>query len=324
MSARLPWSAGTIPLMLAPMQGVTNRALRAYFIDRVRPDAVFTEFMQVSAQGGKGLTPADRREASVRHGGVPLVAQLNGHDGAALAAAARSAEKAGVRHLNLNLGCPYGRRTSGLTGGAMLSRPEKLPEVLRLLRDAIAGSFSVKLRAGYDDPRQIFSLLPLFEEIGVDFLILHPRTVVQKYEGRADHGVTARVARATPLPVIANGDINDAATGQLILEQTGAAGLMLGRGAIADPRLFLRLRGEAPDDLPLKERRRELGVYLEELATPYGALFCGNHQVLAKLKEVLAFIVHPGLAEEARAMKRTRSLEDFLGLARELRGKGAG
>ena len=111
------------------------------------------------------------------------------------------------------------------------------------LRDAVAGTFSVKMRAGYDDPQQVFSLLPLFESAGVDFLILHPRTVVQEYAGLADHGITAGVVAATRLPVIANGDIRTVADGQRVLRLTGAAGLMLGRGAIADPLLFQRLRG---------------------------------------------------------------------------------
>ena len=86
----------------------------------------------------------------------------------------------------------------------------------------------------------------------MSFLVLHPRTVVQRYEGQAITAITARVVRETPIPVIANGDIRTAATGLDISEQTGAAGLMAGRGAIADPLLFHRLRERSiqePDPL---------------------------------------------------------------------------
>jgi tRNA-dihydrouridine synthase len=310
--SRLPWAQGATPLLLAPMQGVTNRALRALFIDWVRPDVVCTEFMRVNAAASRRrLAAGDLREVRAGAGGVPLVVQLIGHGRDALVAAARAAEAAGARHLNLNLGCPYGRMTSGPTGGALLRQPELLEEILPALRAAIAGSFSLKLRAGYDDHRLVFSLLPLFEAAGVDFLVLHPRTVVQQYAGRADHAVTAEVVRRTRLPVIANGDIRSAADGGRLLRESGAAGLMLGRGAIADPLLFARLRGAAPAEPGEAERAAQLGRYLRELLRRYRELFCGEVQVLGKLKEVLAFVDDPPLAGHLKQLRKARSLRAF-------------
>ena len=308
----LPWHAGTRPLMLAPMQGLTNRALRAYFINSVRPDVVFTEFMRVNPVAAvERLSAADRREVAAAEEGVPLVVQLVGHGREALASAARAAQEAGAVHINLNMGCPYGRMTSGLTGGGMLRRPADLAEIIPALRDAIGGSFSVKLRAGYDDPDQVFSLLPLFESSGVDFLVLHPRTVVQKYGGTADHGVTARVVRETRLPVIANGDIWSVAQGRQVLEQTGAAGLMLGRGAITDPLLFQRLRGRANPAPGVDERRTELGRYLREMLTRYSGLFCGDVQVVSKLKALVCNVDDPELARAIKELRRAKSLRAF-------------
>jgi tRNA-dihydrouridine synthase len=300
--------------MLAPLQGVTNRALRACFIDRVRPDTVFTEFMQARNQGAKALSAADRREAGATHCDVPLVAQLIGHRPEVLVLAAQTAQAAGARHLNFNLGCPFGRHTTGLSGGALLSRPELLPEIIFALRAAIHGSFSIKLRAGYDNPEQIFSLLPLFEAAQVDFLVLHPRTVVQKYGGSADHAITARVVERTSLPVIANGDIVSAAQGQQILAASNAAGLMLGRGAIADPQLFSRLRGVTAEDPSEGELLREFADYLSDLLTRYEPLFCGEQQILAKLKEVPAFVIDPRLLPLAQQLRRARTLVDFRAL----------
>jgi len=300
--------------MLAPLQGVTNRALRACFIDRVRPDTVFTEFMQARNQGAKALSASDRREAGAVYGDVPLVAQLIGHRPEVLVLAAQTAQTAGARHLNFNLGCPFGRHATGLSGGALLSRPELLPEIIFALRAAISGSFSIKLRAGYDDPEQIFTLLPLFEAAQIDFLVLHPRTVVQKYGGRADHAITARVVQRTALPVIANGDIVSAAQGRQILAASGAAGLMLGRGAIADPDLFARLRGLAPAAPGGEELHREFVDYLCDLLGRYEPLFCGEQQILAKLKEVPAFVTDPRLLPLAQQLRRARTLQDFRAL----------
>jgi tRNA-dihydrouridine synthase B len=308
----LPWQTGTTPLMLAPMQGLTNRALRAYFIEHVRPDVIFTEFMRVNtAPEGARLTAADLRDITSEQEGVPLVVQLVGHGRETLISAARVAQEAGATHINLNMGCPYGRMGSGMTGGGMLRCPDDLAELIPALREAIVGSFSVKIRAGYDDPDQILPLLPLFESSGVDFLVLHPRTVIQKYNGVADHEVTARVMRETRLPVIANGDIRNAADGGRVLGETGASGLMLGRGAIADPALFLRLRGLKNPEPGREERRAELGRYLREMLIRYGLLFCGDTQVLYKVKEIIAYLDDPELAKPLKELRRAKTLRAF-------------
>jgi len=208
--------------------------------------------------------------------------------------------------------------TSGLTGGGMLRRPEDLAGIIPPLRDAVRGSFSIKLRAGYDDPEQVLSLLPLFESAGVDFLVLHPRTVVQEYDGSADHAITARVVRETRLPVIANGDICTAADGRRLLEETGAAGLMLGRGAIADPLLFRRLRGEADPEPSVDERRIQLGRYLREMQIRYGELFCGDAQILGKLKAIIFHMDDAELAKTLKELRRAKTLRAFDLLLQEL------
>lgn len=301
--------------MLAPMQGLTNRALRSYFIEQVKPDVVFTEFMRVNAAAAvKRLSKADLREIAATEDGVPLVVQLVGHGAEALVSAALTAQTAGAVHINLNMGCPYGRMTSGLTGGGMLKRPEDISAVIKPLRDAVEGSFSVKIRAGYDDPELIFSLLPLFESAGVDFLVLHPRTVVQEYSGTADHNITARVVQATKLPVIANGDIRSSADGERLLKATGAAGLMLGRGAIADPLLFERLRGRANSVASQEEQLRELGFYLREMTVRYSELFCGDMQVLGKLKAIVSQMNAQGPGKTIKDLKKAKTLQSFKAL----------
>lgn len=316
--ASLPWPSGVTPLMLAPMQGVTNRATRSLFIDRWRPDVVFSEFMRVSAVGRKRLSKSDARDIAADEAGVPLVVQLVGNDPKALASAATIVESGGARHINLNLGCPYGRMTTSATGGKLLQHPQVLATIIPQLRQVISGSFSVKLRAGYDDPQQIFSLLPLFEESGVDFLVLHPRTVVQEYQGIADHAVTAQVVRRTRLPVIANGDIRCAEQGLRILHETGATGLMLGRGAISDPLLFERLRGRLSGSPARQERSVFLKSYLQDLLERYQALFCGEAQILSKIKGVVLFMQDPAFDRQFMQMRRAKDLQAFRQLVDEL------
>ncbi len=312
----LPWNPGTTPLMLAPMQGVTNRAVRAYFIDTVRPDVVFTEFVRIAGRSRRRVAQSDLREMSAGDA-VPLVVQLIGNSRTALVEAAQVAAAAGARHLNLNLGCPYGRMTTGLTGGALLQHPELLAELIPALRDACRGSFSLKLRAGYDNHDDALALLPLFEAAGVDFLILHPRTVRQAYDGQADHRVTAAMVRATRLPVIANGDIRSVEQSRQLLAESGAAGLMLGRGAFADPLLFARLRGIAPQTASRAERLTQLRSAIEAILARYLDLFCGEVQVLSKLKGVLLTMEDP-LFPELLPLRRARNLVIFRKLLAEI------
>lgn len=307
----LPWAQGTVPLMLAPMQGVTNRAVRQVFVDWVRPDVVFSEFMRVKhAEGAQRLSHGDLLDAKPHGKGVPLIVQLIGRDLEPLVEGAHEAQAAGAVHINLNMGCPYGRMNVGC-GGGMLERPGELPSILRALREAVTGTFSVKVRCGYSDPEQIFSLLPMFEDAGVDFLALHARTVVQRYDGEADHSVTARVVKATRLPVIANGDIDSVDVARRVLGQTGAAGLMMGRGAMRDPLLFERLRGRAPE-VPSREASLESHQrFLRALTQEYGALFGANGSVLSKLKSSLAVMGVPEDERAYRPLKKAKTVDDF-------------
>ena len=304
--------------MLAPMQGLTNNVLRDWFIAQVAPDLVFTEFVRAHLQARRRVAKGELAEIAAHNSPVPLVVQLIGNSAEALAEAAVQVQQAGCQHLNLNLGCPYGRMTTGATGGVLLREPAKLAELLSSLRQAISGSFSVKCRAGYDDPQQIFQLLPIYEDCGIDYLILHPRTVVQKYSGFADHQLTAAVVPRTRLPVIANGDINSAATGQRLLAETGVAGLMLGRGALGDPWLFQRVRGLVPAEIDEPQRRKELSTYLGALLPLYMEKFCGERQALMKLKDVLSFIKDEQLQREMGRLKRATTLVVFSNLLERL------
>ena len=318
-SHKLPWQPDTPPLMLAPMQGLTNRGLRELFARWVQPDTLFTEFMRVApGETGKRLSASDLQEMAPSEAGIPLVVQLIGHGTKALVQAAHIAQQSGAVHINLNLGCPFGRMTTGLTGGGILQRPELLQELIPALRSAINGSFSVKLRSGYTDPQQIFSLLRLFEDSKVDFLVLHPRTVVQEYAGRADHTITARVVQATGIPVIANGDVRTGAEGLQLLEQTGAAGLMLGRGAIADPLLFQRLRKKVTEQPDRTERAAMLRLYLAELLGRYQGIFCGEQQILGKVKTVFACMDDPDFTRQIKGLKKATSIGKFLDLVQQL------
>ncbi|MDF1563746.1 MAG: tRNA-dihydrouridine synthase family protein [Deltaproteobacteria bacterium] len=308
---RLPWPEGQTPLMLAPMQGLTNRGLRGVQARLGRPDLLFTEFVRVRPGARQLIAASDLAEATTAHEGIPLVVQLIGKLDESVVEAARELVELGIEHLNLNMGCPFGRMKSELAGGGMFCHPGTVLPLLSALRPLVPGSLSVKTRAGLDDPEQILALVPLFEEGGADFLILHPRTVAQRYEGEADHAITRRLVEATSLPVIANGDVRSPGDARRVLEETGAAGLMIGRGAISDPLLFERIRGRAPARPTGQARHEEVASHLEALLEVYAGMFQGEVQIVSKLKEAVRQVDDPELQRWVGKLCRVKTLARF-------------
>jgi tRNA-dihydrouridine synthase len=292
--------------MLAPMQGLTNRALRAVFGQTVRPDVLFTEFVRVRPKAKALIANSDFVEATSTVPGIELVVQVIGSADEGVVQATKDLVERGVEHINVNMGCPFGRMTSVLAGGGMFRAPPTVEPMLAELRRLVPGSLSVKTRTGIDDERQIFDVLPAFEAAGIDFLVVHPRTVKQKFSGRANHTLTREIVDAVSFPVIASGDVRNEARAAVVLEQTGADGLMLGRGAVADPKLFDRIRGRAPPRPSGRERKRELAAHLALLLEAYADVFFGDAQILAKLKETLAHIDDDELARWIKGLKKEK------------------
>lgn len=317
MTSKLPWGSQTSPLLLAPMQGITNRGLREVFGTTVQPDVLFTEFVRVRPGSKTPVTNADFIEATTEVPGIPLVVQVIGAPGEGVLEATHDLVSRGVQHINVNMGCPWGRMTSVLAGGGMFRAPETVEPMLSALRQMVPGSLSVKTRSGIDDERQIFDVMPAFEAAGIDFLVVHSRTVQQRYTGAANHDLTREIVERSDVPVIANGDITTVVEAVKVLERTGAAGLMLGRGAVADPWLFDRIRGVAPDRPEGEERRRELACHLLLLLASYETIFHGDAQILAKLKSIVALISDPEHVRWCKSIKKQKRVASLRNLLQE-------
>ena len=317
MTTRLPWGTNPYPLLLAPMQGITNRGLREVFGTTVRPDALFTEFVRVRPGAAIPVSNVDFIEATTEVPGIPLVVQVIGSADEGVVEATRDLVARGVQHINVNMGCPWGRMTSVLAGGGMFRAPETVEPMLRELREIVPGSLSVKTRTGIDDERQIFDVMPAFEAAGIDFLVVHARTVQQKYTGVANHDLTREIVERTGVPVIANGDVESVADASQVMERTEAAGLMLGRGAVADPWLFNRIRGTAPARPDGPQRQRELAQHLTLLLDAYEGIFHGDAQILAKLKSVVALIQDPDQARWCKALKKQKKVSGVRTILRD-------
>ncbi len=293
--------------MLAPMQGLTNRALRAVYAELARPDVLFTEFVRVRPKARKVIADVDFTEATTCVPGIPLVVQVIGCADEGVVAAVQDLVDRGVEHINVNMGCPFGRMTSVLAGGGMFKHPETVYPMLSALREIVPGSLSIKTRLGINDPRGIFSVLGAFTRARIDFLIVHSRTVNQKYKGDADHDLTREIVRSVDMPVIANGDVRSVADATRVISHTNAAGLMLGRGAIADHKLFDRIRRNDQTAPPVERWKRETRDRLSRLIEGYIEIFHGEAQVMVKFKEVVSHLDHPDAGQFQKRLKRAKS-----------------
>jgi tRNA-dihydrouridine synthase len=292
------------------MQGLTNRALRSVYAETAVPDLLFTEFVRVRPRAKVMVAQSDFTEALATSPGIPLIVQVIGCAEEGVIPATRELVDRGVQHINVNMGCPFGRMTSVLAGGGMFRTPHTVEPMLKELRKIVPGSLSVKTRTGLDDERQLFEILPAFENAGIDFLVVHSRTVDQKYKGAANHTITQELVERTSIPLIANGDVRNVKQAAEVLSTTGARGLMLGRGAIADPRLFDRIRGKADSDPGVTQRKREVAEHTARLLRAYMDVFCGEAQILSKLRETLVHYKDPDLRRWGRKISKRRAISE--------------
>ena len=228
--AGLPLS---MPVLLAPLAGITDLPFRR-LVSRFGAGLVVSEMIA----SGELLTarPGTREKAELGAGIENTSVQLAGREAGAMAEAARMVADMGARVIDINMGCPAKKVTGGLSGSALM---RDLDHALTLV-DAVVGAVDVpvtlKTRLGWDDAcLNAADLARRAAAAGVRMVVIHGRTRCQFYNGRADWAAIRPVVDAAGVPVVANGDVTDAATARSALTQSGAAGVMVGRGAQGRP-----------------------------------------------------------------------------------------
>ncbi|MEW6264114.1 MAG: tRNA dihydrouridine synthase DusB [Thermodesulfobacteriota bacterium] len=224
------------PLILAPLAGITDPPFRQIVKEHGAALTV-TEMISAAGLGLKGVKTLALLERGPEE--KPFCVQLFGTRPDWLARAAVMAEELGADIIDLNLGCPA-RKVVRHGGGAALLRDFKLIEdILTAVRRAVKVPLTVKTRAGWKPGEgEVLDLAPILAQGGVDAVTLHPRYAVQRFSGRADWDLVARLVERFPGPVIGNGDVTRPEQVLTHLRAAGCAGLMIGRGALGNPWLF--------------------------------------------------------------------------------------
>ena len=227
------------PVLLAPMAGITDLPWRR-LVASFGAGLVVSEM--VASQEVVQAKPLARARAELGLGDAATSVQLAGRDAHWMAEAARYVAGQGAQVIDINMGCPAKRVTTGACGSALM---KDLAHALRLI-EAVVGAVDVpitlKTRLGWDDATlNAPQLAQMAEAAGVQMITIHGRTRCQFYKGQADWAAIARIKASVHIPVIANGDIVDIATARQALSQSGADGVMIGRGAQGKPWLLAQI-----------------------------------------------------------------------------------
>lgn len=294
MSLTLDDTLLTPPVFLAPLAGITDLPFRD-LVAGFGAGLVVSEM--VASQEMVQAKPGVRERAELGFDVANTAVQLAGREAHWMAEAARMVQDNGARIIDINMGCPAKKVVNGYSGSALLKDLDHALTLIEAVVGAVDLPVTLKTRLGWDDDLlNAPELAQRAENAGIRMITIHGRTRCQFYKGRADWAAIAAVKDAVSIPVVANGDIVDSGSARMAMDQSGADGVMVGRGAQGRPWLLAQIAhdlfgAEAPNvpegdalvelvaahyeamlafyaaDLGLRVARKHLGWYMDQAGT---------------------------------------------------------
>jgi nifR3 family TIM-barrel protein len=305
------------PLILAPMSGVTNRTMRALY----KPFGLgltVTEFVSSNA-----LKYGSKRTMEMidQHGlEKPVSTQLWGDDPQTMAQAARLVRECGADIVDINFGCPAPKVTKTNGGSACLRDPDRCEAIMRAVVAAVDCPVTMKMRLGWSEDKLAYlDVARRAEDAGVQALTLHARTAKQFYKGSADWEHIARLKSAVNIPVIGNGDLDDAHVAMERMRNSGADAIMLGRAVLGNPWLISQIRDlmEGRPAQPLPEAADRLRFAIVHYHAMLADL--GEARAVPQMRKHVALYLKnvPGAAQLRERLMRLDRAEDAIALIDE-------
>jgi tRNA-dihydrouridine synthase B len=227
------------PVFLAPLAGITDRPFRD-LVQSFGAGLVVSEM--VASQEMVQAKPGVRERAELSLKVENTAVQLAGRDTYWMAEAARMVADKGARIIDINMGCPARKVVGGYSGSALLKTPDHALRLIEAVVGAVDVPVTLKTRLGWDETLlNAADVAHRAENAGVQMVTIHGRTRCQFYKGNADWGAIRAIKQAVNIPVIANGDIIDTSAARQALAQSGADGVMVGRGTQGQPWLLAQM-----------------------------------------------------------------------------------
>lgn len=299
------------PWLLAPMAGFTDAVMRT-LCEEQGASLTYTEMVSAKGlyYGGRGTSDL----TYIPEGAGPTAIQIFGSEPEIMAYAARELESLPNVILDINMGCPVPKVVRNGDGSALMKDPYLVHDIVKAVTAAAGKPVTVKMRKGFeaDRPNAVEVALAA-QEGGASAVCVHGRTRGQYYSGTVDKAIIKDVKDALDIPVIASGDVTDAASGMSMLKDTGCDMVMIGRGALGDPWVFRELdaafRGEDIPARPSDEER--IAMMIKHLE-----MLCGLKGEVIGVKEFRKFITRytkgmRGAASMRRKANESESLKDM-------------
>lgn len=303
-------------LFLAPMAGVTDKPFR-----------------QLCKQVGAGMAPSEMvssnsllwgSEKTLRranHEGElePRSVQIAGADPRMMADAAKYNVDRGAQIIDINMGCPAKKVCNVMAGSALLQDEPLVGRILEAVVGAVEVPVTLKIRTGWDTAHRTgVTIARIAEDSGIQLLAVHGRTRACLYQGDAEYDTIAAIKTAVGIPVIANGDITTPEKAALVLQYTGADGIMVGRAAQGRPWIFREIdhflkTGCRRPEPSVEEVRDTLLGHLNNLYS-----FYGEHTGVRVARKHISWYSkgHPGSAVFRQTVNRVESAKEQLAMTR--------